>query len=127
MLGRRLQRRSQDLGATYRIARPPVDLILKIDAVYRRRAAEGSLRRIAPRRFNPGRVDWLPILAYEEGGWKFRALYSNTALAHALGKTSDWVVIFFERAGEGHQCTVVTETRGPKAGRRVVRGRESES
>jgi DNA polymerase (family X) len=126
MLGRRLQRRSQDLGATYQIDRPPVDLILKIDAMYRRRAAEGSLRRIAPRRFNPDRVAWLPILAHQEGGWKFRALYSNSALAHALGKTRDWVIIFFERSGEGHQCTVVTETHGPRDGRRVIRGRESE-
>lgn len=126
MLGRRLRQRSRDLGEKYHLARPPLDLLLKIDADYRRGAEDGSLRRIAPRRFNPDREAWLPILTAREEGWKFRALFSNTAQAHALGKTRDWVVIFFERAGESGQCTVVTEGRGPHAGRRVVRGRESE-
>jgi DNA polymerase (family 10) len=127
MLGRRLQRRARDLGEQYHLTLPPVDLILKVDAEYRRRAEEGSLRKITPRRFNPDRLAWLPVLSTREGGWKFRALFSNTAQAHSLGKTRDWVIIFFERGGESHQCTVVTETRGPRAGRRVVRGRESES
>lgn len=126
MLGRRFQRRSRDLGEKYGLGHPPLELLLKIDADYRRGAADGSLRRIAPRRFNPDRVAWLPILETRELGWTFRALFSNTALAHELGKTCDWVVISFERAGESHPCTVVTETRGPLAGRRVVRGRESE-
>lgn len=126
MLGQRLRRRSRDLGGHYGIERPPVDFLLRIDAEYRRRASAGELRRIAPRRFNPDGVAWLPILERQEGGWTFRALFSNTAQAHALGRTHDWVVIFFERAGEAHQCTVVTETRGPHAGKRVVRGRESE-
>ncbi len=54
------------------------------------------------------------------------ALFSNTARAHELGRTGDWVVLFYERNGDSGQCTVVTETRGPLAGRRVVRGRESE-
>ena len=53
-------------------------------------------------------------------------MYSNTARAHELGKTDDWVVIYYEQDGEEDQCTVVTETRGPLAGRRVVRGREQE-
>ncbi len=127
MLGRRLERRSRELAGRFRIDRPPMDLLLKIDADYRRGARDGTLRKIAPRRFNPDRLAWLPILETREGGWTFRALYSNTAQAHALGKTQDWVVIYFERAGETHQCTVVTETRGPKTGRRVVRGREFES
>jgi DNA polymerase (family X) len=127
MVSRRLQRRSSGPGATVQIDRPSVDLILKVDAEYRRRAEEGSLRRIAPHRFNPGHVAWLPVMAHEEEGWSFRALYSNSALAHALGMTRDWVVVFFEREGEAHQCTVITETRGPRAGRRVIRGRERES
>jgi len=126
ILGQRLQRRSQDLGRKYQVDRPPVDLLLRVDAEYRRRAEAGELRRIAPRRLNPGGEAWLPIFETRQDGWTFRALYSNTPQAHALGRTRDWVVIFFERAGESHQCTVVTETRGPLAGRRVVRGRESE-
>ena len=49
------------------------------------------------------------------------------ALAHELGTTRDWVVVYFhaDAGGEG-QRTVVTETRGVLAGRRVVRGREDE-
>jgi len=54
------------------------------------------------------------------------ALFSNTALAHELGRTRDWVVIYFGReGGPEHQRTVVTEARGPLEGRRVVRGREA--
>jgi hypothetical protein len=123
MLGGRLQRRSRALARRYRADLPPVDLLLKIDAEYRRRAVEGTLPMITPRRMNPMGVAWLPILTIEEGGWNFRAMYSNTPQAHALGRTRDWVVIFARRAGEVHQCTVVTETRGPRAGERVLRGR----
>jgi hypothetical protein len=107
-------------------ARPDVATLLAADADYRERAAEGRLRRIAPRRFNPDREAWLPILHTERDGWHVTALFSNTARAHQLGRTRDWVVLFYERNGDEGQCTVVTETRGPLAGRRVVRGRESE-
>jgi len=102
---------------------PPVELLLHVDAEYRRRAGEGTLPLIAPRRMNPMGVAWLPVLNLEEGGWKFRAMFSNTPQAHALGRTRDWVIVFARRAGENHQCTVVTEARGPRAGQRVVRGR----
>ena len=69
---------------------------------------------------------WLPILHTETGGWHVTAMYSNTARAHELGRTQDWVVIFYAREGDEGQCTVVTETQGPLLGRRVVRGRETE-
>jgi hypothetical protein len=62
----------------------------------------------------------------ERDGWAFTALFSNTARAHALGTTDDWVVLFFERDGAEGRATVVTERAGPLAGRRVVRGREAE-
>lgn len=126
LLGRRLRQRSRDLGEKHHVGRPPLPLLLEVDEEYRRRAREGSLPTITPRRFNPDRVALLPILETRKDGWTFRALFSNTAQAHALGKTGDWVVIYFDRAGETNQCTVVTETRGPLADRRVVRGRESE-
>ncbi len=103
---------------------PPVDLLLQIDARYRQKAAAGQLRKIAPRRFNPQGKAWLPILHAYEGDWHFTALFSNTARAHQLGKTNDWVVIFYDKDHLEGQCTVVTETSGPKKGRRVVRGRE---
>ena len=49
------------------------------------------------------------------------------ALAHKLGKTHDWVALYYD-SGEGEkQCTVVTAKQGPLAGSRVVRGRERES
>jgi putative hydrolase len=106
---------------------PPVSLLLDVDAEYRRQAAHGELPRIAPRRFNPAGEAWLPVLHAERGPWRFTVLFSNTARAHELGRTHDWVVIYFhtETEPEG-QRTVVTETRGPLAGLRVVRGREDE-
>lgn len=59
--------------------------------------------------------------------WHFTALFSNTARAHELNRTRDWVVIYFydDDHDEG-QHTVVTETSGRLKGRRVVRGREAE-
>lgn len=107
--------------------RPGVALLLAIDAEYRAAAAAGRLRTIAPRRFNPDRAAWLPILHTERDGWSFTAMYSNTELAHRLGRTRDWVVLYFHEphAPEG-QATVVTEHHGPLRGRRVVRGREAE-
>ena len=105
---------------------PPVELILEVDAGYRRGAQSGQLRRIAPRRFNPEAKAWLPLLQTIHQGWSFTALFSNTARAHELGMTRDWVVIFYERGQQVGQCTVVTERRGLMAGKRVVRGREAE-
>lgn len=116
---RRMQRRQP---------RPPVALLLDVDREYRARAARGELKRIAPRRFNPTGDAWLPILHTRRGDWDLTALHSNTGLAHQLGRTGDWVVIYYhaEATPEG-RCTVVTERRpGPLAGRRVVRGREAE-
>jgi hypothetical protein len=121
LLGRgQLRRRGRE-------AEPPVRLLLEVDAVYRKRAAAGKLPKIAPKRFNPEGKAWLPILHAERDGWHFTALFSNTARAHDLGKTNDWVVIYFydDDHQEG-QCTVVTETHGPMEGERVVRGREVE-
>ncbi len=121
-LGRSRLRRERAMTA-----RPPVATLLDVDREYRERAAVGALRRIAPKRFNPDAEAWLPILHTERADWRFTALFSNTALAHQLGRTHDWVVIYYEtdRTPEG-QCTVVTETQGLLKGRRVVRGREHE-
>jgi hypothetical protein len=103
-----------------------VAALLAVDAEYREGARAGTLRRITPRRFNPERAAWLPVLHTERDGWSFTALFSNTARAHELGRTRDWVVLYAERDGEEDRCTVVTETSGPLSGRRVVRGREAE-
>jgi putative hydrolase len=106
---------------------PPIAALLDVDAEYRRAAAAGELPTLAPRRFNPEHKSWLPVLHTERGGWHFTALYSNTARAHELNRTGDWVVLYFYDGDhrEG-QHTVVTETHGPLRGRRVVRGREAE-
>jgi hypothetical protein len=97
-----------------------------VDAAYREEAGLNCLPRIAPRRFNPDGEPWLPLYQADRSGWRFRALYSNTALAHRLGQTHDWVVIYFDDGVVEGQRTVVTETRGDLRGRRVVRGRERE-
>ncbi len=112
--------RWREIQATHTL--PPVALILDIDAEYRRLAAAGQLQTISPRRFNPTGKRWLPVMHTERDGWWFSVLYSNTARAHELGKTHDWVVIYYEREGHQGQCTVVTETRGEQRGQRVVRG-----
>jgi len=105
---------------------PDVATLLAVDAEYRAKAEAGELKTITPRRFNPDRVAWLPILHTTRDGWSLTAIFSNTARAHQLGTTRDWVVIYYEREGDEDQCTVVTARRGPFAGRRVVRGREWE-
>jgi hypothetical protein len=132
MLGRSTRRRARLLGAhgtgahAARPARPSIETLLAVDADYRRRATAGELRTITPRRFNPGQRAWLPVLHGEREGWAFTALFSNTARAHELGTTQDWVILYYERDGDEDQCTVVTERHGPLAGQRVVRGREAE-
>lgn len=127
---RRRARGAPGLGASAgpaTIDEPDVGTLLQADARYRRAAAADTLPKIAPRRFNPDGRAWLPVMHATLGDWHVTALWSNTARAHALHRVDDWVVLYFHRDGhpEG-QRTVVTETRGPLAGRRVVRGREAE-
>lgn len=128
MLTRSALRRSRESAAARQgdDERPDVGTLLAVDAEYRARGEAGELPTIAPRRFNPRGEAWLPVLHTEREGWQFTALYSNTARAHELGKTRDWVVIYYERDGRERQATVVTATSGPLQGKRVVRGREAE-
>jgi len=104
----------------------PVKVILNVDAEYRKKAAAGELKRIAPRLSNPEKKAWLPIMVTEQKGYKFTVMFSNTETAHRLGKTDDWVVVYFEKGKGENQCTVVTESRGALKGKRVIRGREKE-
>lgn len=119
-----LETGSKGVNEPEAIAHPEIHLILNVDNEYRHKATEGGLKTIAPRRFNPEGKSWLPILHTEREGWHFTAMFSNTARAHELGKTHDWVLIFYERDGHENQCTVVTEHHGHLMGRRVIRGRE---
>jgi DNA polymerase (family X) len=124
-LGSRLSRVRP--AVRHAVREPAVETLLDVDREYRTKAAEDSLPKIAPRRFNPEGKAWLPILHTERNHWQFTALFSNTARAHELGRINDWVVIYFHADTEPEaQRTVVTEKQGELAGRRVVRGRESE-
>ncbi len=108
-------------------AGPDVGLLLDVDREYREKANQNKLPRIAPKRFNPEQQAWLPVLHTHRQEWHFSLLYSNTGRAHELGRTKDWVVVYFynDHHEEG-QHTIVTETQGPLTGQRVVRGREAE-
>jgi putative hydrolase len=87
---------------------------------------EGRLPRLAPSRFNPTHAAWLPVLHTARGARHYTALFSNTATAHRLGRTDDWVVLYVDDGRGERQCTVVTQHGGPLDGKRVVRGREAE-
>lgn len=122
---RRRLRRDRRAAVGGAEALPPVALLLELDAEYRARAAEGRLPLVAPRRFNPDGAAWLPVFHTRRGAWTLTVLFSNTARAHELEKTRDWVVLYHERDGREGQSTVVTEMRGDLQGLRVVRGREA--
>ena len=105
----------------------PVGELLDVDREYRDAASSGRLPLITPRRHNPEKRAWLPVLHTARGTHHYTALFSNTERAHRLGRTHDWVVIYADGEQGESQATVVTEQQGPLAGRRVVRGREGES
>ena len=127
VLDQRLARHRRETTAAHGGDEPPVSLLLDLDHLYRAQAEAGELRRIAPKRFNPTGDAWLPILHAQRGDWHLTVLYSNTALAHELDRTRDWVVIYFQDAdGPEGRRTIVTERTGALAGKRVVRGREDE-
>lgn len=107
-------------------AEVPVAELLDVDREYRESAVAGRLQKIAPRRFNPKGEAWLPVLHTQRGERHYTALYSNTARAHELGKTADWVVIYWDGSMGERQSTVVTARQGPLSGERVIRGREAE-
>lgn len=119
-LGRMRSRKPEDAEQA------PVEEILDVDREYRRRAQAGELHKIAPRRFNPSGEAWLPILHTQRGDRHYTALFSNTARAHQLGKTNDWVILYYDAAARELQATVITSQYGALKGQRIVRGREEE-
>lgn len=108
------------------LAQPSVSAILDVDREYREKADAGTLHKIAPRRFNPRHEAWLPVLHTVRNGNHYTALFSNTARAHELRKTGDWVVIYYDTDHIQRQFTVISSPRGTLAGKRIVRGREAE-
>ena len=105
---------------------PSVAELLDVDREYRREAAAGSLKKIAPRRFNPTGEAWLPVLHTARGQRHYTALFSNTPRAHRMQKTRDWVVLFHDGDQSEQRCTIITSEFGRLKGRRIVRGREVE-
>ncbi len=104
----------------------PIGELLDVDREYRELAAKKRLPLIAPRRFNPTRAAWLPVLHTQRESRHYTAMFSNTARAHELDATHDWVVIYRDDAGNHGQWTVITSNFGALRGKRIVRGRESE-
>jgi DNA polymerase (family 10) len=104
----------------------PVSELLDVDREYRRKAAAGVLKTIAPRRFNPEGEAWLPVLHTVRNQHHYTALFSNTARAHELGKTHDWVVLFCDDGNMENRFTVITSEFGALQGERIVAGRETE-
>ncbi|MEX2114455.1 MAG: helix-hairpin-helix domain-containing protein [Pirellulales bacterium] len=104
----------------------PVAELLDVDRQYRQQARRGTLLRVAPRRFNPAGVAWLPILRTERKGRQYLAHFTNSVRSHQTGHVYDWVIIFREDKDAIGQWTLITATHGPLAGKRVVRGRERE-
>lgn len=105
---------------------PLVAELLTVDREYREKVARGEVPRIAPRRFNPTHEAWLPVLHAQREQRHYTVLFSNTAHAHRLGKTQDWVVLYCDDNRGERQWTVITSQRGPLSGKRIVRGREAE-
>jgi len=108
------------------LGEPPVAEILDVDREYRQKAADGQLRLIAPRRFNPTGKAWLPVLHTHRADRQYIALYSNTARAHEVGMTHDWVVVYRDDHDGYGQWTLITAQFGPMRGKRIIRGREGE-
>jgi len=105
----------------------PVEEILDVDREYRERAEAGELHKIAPRRFNPSGEAWLPLLHTQRGDRHYTAMFSNTARAHKLARTEDWVILYYDEGHAGErQATVITSQYGALKDKRIVRGREDE-
>lgn len=109
----------QQVTAAASAQEPDIALLLDIDRKYREKAAAGTLATIAPRRLNPAGESWLPVLHTSRGDWHFTALFSNTARAHELGRTRDWVVLYFSD-GDGAERQWCADAR-PIAGRITAR------
>jgi putative hydrolase len=125
-LGQRLNRVRAMTPDGHTAGEPTVAELLDVDAEYRREAAAGRLQKIAPRRFNPAREAWLPILHTTRGEHHYTALFSNTAHAHEQQKTGDWVLLYCDGPHRDWRWTVITSEFGHLRGMRIVRGREEE-
>jgi len=107
-----VQRRTERGTSVSEAREPSVADLLAADEEYRALAASQR--------------EGCPVVTLRRNGWTFRVSFSQSPLAHRLGQTHDWVVIRFMNGEQNGERTVVTETRQPLRGQRVVRGREAE-
>ena len=103
-----------------------VEELLDVDDEYLCLAEQQKFPRIAPRRFNPTGEAWLPVLHTQRSDRHYTAIFSNTARAHEMGTTHDWVVIYRDDDRNDGRWTVITANYGKLRGRRIIRGREDE-
>ncbi len=125
-LAQRLRRVYKEVDTPEPLSEPAVSELLDVDREYRQKAAAGTLKKIAPRRFNPMHEAWLPILHTLRQERHYTAMFSNTARAHELSKTRDWVIVFCDDSTKDYRYTVMTSQFGSLSGRRIVPGREAE-
>jgi hypothetical protein len=127
-LAGRLHSGEPPLNAPKRLVKSSTSIaeLLDIDQEYRRQAKADKLPKVAPRRFNPTAAAWLPILHTHRGDRQYTAMFSNTAHAHDMGTTHDWIVIFRDDDLEDGSWTAITAQFGKLRGRRIIRGREDE-
>jgi len=107
----------------------PVEELLDVDREYLEAVQAGTLPTVAPRRFNPEKEAWLPILHTQRTDRHYTALFSNTARAHQSGMTHDWVILYQDGESGSPQCTAITSRYGPLEGpanRPLPRGRVPE-
>jgi hypothetical protein len=123
--GTPLVQRSAQRGRTSE-SKQLINELLSVDAEYRREVVVGRLPKIAPKRFNPDGVAWLPILHTQRFGRHYTALYSNTAHAHEAGAVGDWVIVHRDDQTAPGQWTIITSQFGPLAGHRLVLGNQDE-
>lgn len=119
-------RRPTQAAGPHAADEPSIDELLDVDREYREAAQAGRLQTIAPHRFNPQKEAWLPILHTQRGARHYTALFSNSALAHQLKKTQDWVILYYDDDHGERQCTVITSHQAPFNGKRIARGREDD-
>jgi hypothetical protein len=97
--------------------------LLDIDREYREKAAAGKLRRIAPQRFNPSGEAWLPVLHSQRAERHYTVLFSNTARAHQMDMTGDWVVLYYDSCRTIAPDPLHSSSLPPPAARRHERHR----
>src|SRR5262249_42282488 len=108
-------RRRERLCQVSAACEPSIADLLAVDVDYRELAQSQE-----------NRSEGSPVLTVQRDGWTLHATFSASPLAHRLGQSRDWVVIHFTNGVEKGERIIVTETRPPLCGQRVVRGREHE-